>query len=144
SFKADAAKKNVIIVFDKISMPAEAISLDVGRIRSVLNILIRNALNYTPSGGQIVIKLKKEIENDKEVFHLIIQDNGVGIRREDLNKIFSRFYRSPDVIKIIPDGAGLGLFIAKHIIEAHNGRLWAESDGIGKGSSFHVILPKTI
>src|SRR3989344_2917509 len=77
SFKADAAKKNVIIVFDKISMPAEAISLDVGRIRSVLNILIRNALNYTPSGGQIVIKLKKEIENDKEVFHLIIQDNGV-------------------------------------------------------------------
>jgi signal transduction histidine kinase len=69
-----------------------------------------------------------------------VSDSGIGMSKELQQKLFGQFVRDPSIKKEIR-GTGLGLYIAKHIIEAHKGKIWAESEGIGKGSTFYIKLP---
>jgi two-component system, OmpR family, phosphate regulon sensor histidine kinase PhoR len=107
---------------------------DTPRLQQVLVNLLHNAIKYTPSGGRIQISVKKE--NQSVLFR--IEDNGVGIREEDVPRIFERFYKADRARS--GGGAGLGLAIARHLIEAHGGRIWAESRE-GQGSIFFFLLP---
>jgi heavy metal sensor kinase len=110
---------------------------DPDRLKQVLLNLVTNALKYTPDGGEVILSLTAE----GGYAFLRVSDTGVGIPKEDLPYIFERFYRVDKARARQIGGAGLGLSIAKWIVEAHHGRIWAESE-VGKGSTFTVQLPR--
>ena len=103
----------------------------------VLTILVGNAFQYTRSGGLVTINARR---SDGEI-QISVRDTGVGIPAEHLPHIFDRFYRVDKSRARLHGGSGIGLTIAKHLVEAHAGRIWAESDGDGKGSVFNFTLP---
>jgi PAS domain S-box-containing protein len=114
------------------------IMADRRRIKDVFNSLVDNAIKYTQDGGRIQVNSRDE----GRMIHVWVKDNGVGIPLENLGKIFDRFHivASNDLSHQV-NRLGLGLPIAKGIVEAHGGRVWVESQ-VGKGSVFHVDLPK--
>ncbi len=112
-------------------------SVDSIRIRQVLFNLIGNAIRHTPQDGRIVIQAKKNASG----IHVRIQDSGDGLTQEELAFVFDRFYRADRSRSRETGGTGLGLSIAKAIIEAHDGRIYAESHGKGQGSTFSFSIP---
>ena len=113
------------------------VSVDKDRITQVLTNLLGNALQYTPSGGKVVITASQK----KSEIHISIRDTGIGMSPDQLPHIFNRFYRSDKSRARANGGSGIGLTIAQALVKAHHGRIWAESEGEGKGSSFHFTLP---
>ncbi|MBN1215227.1 MAG: PAS domain S-box protein [Candidatus Lokiarchaeota archaeon] len=116
------------------------ISIDKSRIERVITNLLINAINYTPSGGIIKVKFRKFEKN----IEISVIDSGIGISEEDLKKMFNKFVhieKPDDEYDIKLDGTGLGLYISKEIIELHKGKIYAESKGLKKGSSFKFELP---
>jgi histidine kinase len=110
---------------------------DPDRIAQALINLIGNALQYTLAGGQVDVIVQRK--NNEVLFS--ITDTGVGIAAEHLPHLFTRFYRVDKSRARASGGSGIGLTIARHLVEAHRGRIWAESDGIGQGSQFMFSLP---
>jgi signal transduction histidine kinase len=108
---------------------------DYGKIRQVVSNLIDNSVKYTLSGG---LKVSLGRENGSVLFN--VKDTGIGMNMETLEAIFHKFSRAKDVSRIYTEGTGLGLYVAKEIVEHHKGRIWAESDGLSKGSRFFVEL----
>ena len=109
-------------------------------IYEVITNLLSNAIKYTPLNGNI--KIESEI-NDKDVI-ISIQDNGIGIEKKDKEQLFTKFgkiERYGQELDVLIDGTGLGLYISKKIIELHGGKIWVESDGRNKGSTFFFSLP---
>ncbi len=113
------------------------VEVDGSRIEQVLLNLVGNALQYTPAGGSVRVSAAEE--GDELVVR--VADTGIGVRREDLNRVFSRFYRVDKSRSRAGGGSGIGLTIAKHIVERHGGRIWAESGGSGEGSTFSFAIP---
>jgi len=112
------------------------IAADRRRLAEVLQNLLDNAIQYTPSGGQIVVSASSD--GDQVTF--TVSDTGIGIPRTDQPRIFERFYRVDVARSREVGGTGLGLSIAKHLVEAHGGRIWVESE-VGQGSKFHFTVP---
>jgi histidine kinase len=110
---------------------------DHDRISQVMLNLVGNALQYTPSGGRVRITA---IRNQDEIY-ISITDTGIGIPPEHVQHLFTRFYRVDKSRSRVGGGSGIGLTIAKHLVEAHGGRIWFESPGSGKGSTFAFTLP---
>jgi two-component system phosphate regulon sensor histidine kinase PhoR len=131
--QADRAGLSLNIVIPS-SLPQALADRD--RVEQVLVNLIHNAIKFSPPGGKIDISAKAEGNS----ILVSVADTGVGIPADDLPRIFERFYKVDRART--GSGTGLGLAIAKHIIEAHSGRIWAESIE-GKGSTFHFTLPLT-
>ncbi|MDP2820581.1 MAG: HAMP domain-containing sensor histidine kinase, partial [bacterium] len=117
--------------------PILPITLDSSKIRQVFINLIDNAIKYTPKNGQIEIIL----ENKPPVLRVSIKDSGVGMDKDEISELFQIFARGKSSPKLFSDGVGVGLFVAKKFVEIHKGKIWAESEGLGKGSSFIVELP---
>ncbi len=114
--------------------------LDKERMVMVMQNLLSNAIKYTPEYG----KIRVLIEVDKQYLHVKINDQGVGIPAEDQPKLFSKFFRATNVIKLETDGTGLGLFLVKNIIEKHNGKVSLKSEeGKGTEISFYIPIKKT-
>lgn len=113
------------------------VKADKTRLRFALQILFENAIIYTTEGGALTIKLR---QIGGEVI-LSFRDNGIGINETDLPHVFSKFYRSQEARHTDTEGMGIGLYMAKNIIEKHNGRIWAESRGEGQGATFSIALP---
>ena len=109
---------------------------DRRRLTEVLQNLLDNAIQYTPAGGQIMVSAEKR---DGEVV-FTVSDTGIGIPQADQPRIFERFYRVDVARSREVGGTGLGLSIAKHLMEAHGGRLWVESE-VGQGSQFRFSVP---
>ena len=110
---------------------------DEDRIVQVLTNLAGNALQHTPAGGSVTLGVQSV--GDEILF--TVKDTGAGIPAEHLAHIFDRFYRVDKSRSRVRGGSGIGLTIAKHLVEAHGGRIWAESEGEGKGSTFFFTLP---
>ncbi len=111
---------------------------DPDRLLQVLLNLLNNAAQYTPAGGAVCVEAKLV---GHEVL-MLVADNGVGISAEHIPHLFTRFYRvDKSRSRQAGGGSGIGLAIARHLVEAHGGRIWAESEGEGKGSTFTVALP---
>jgi PAS domain S-box-containing protein len=107
------------------------------RLREVVMNLIDNAIKYTPTGSvQVLLG-----GNDAEV-HITVSDTGLGISAEDISHLFQKFYRIDSSETRTIGGTGLGLYLVRRVIELHNGRVWAESDGAGKGARFNITLPR--
>ncbi len=112
------------------------ISGDVFWLKEAVNNLVENSLKYTKQ-GKITVSLEKK---DKKIL-LTVKDTGIGITPEDKKNLFTEGGRGKDSVKINVDSTGYGLYSVKLIVEAHKGRVWAESEGSGKGSQFYVELP---
>jgi signal transduction histidine kinase len=113
------------------------IMADGRRLRQVMFNLLSNATKFTPDGGAITVEGRKK---GKE-FIISISDTGIGIASEEQGKIFNEFYQASGDMKDKTPGTGLGLPITKRIVEMHGGRIWVESEGLGKGSRFTFTLP---
>jgi signal transduction histidine kinase len=125
----------------QVDIPDEHLSIwaDPGRVTQVLLNLLGNALQYTPSGGRVTVRITRKGQEAV----VKVQDTGIGIPIEHLSHIFERFYRVDKSRSRAGGGSGIGLTIARHLVEAHGGRIWAESPGPDKGSTFTFTLPST-
>lgn len=112
------------------------VEIDTDKMTQVIDNIINNAIKYSPDGGKITVNMKA---TDTQMI-LSISDEGLGIPKKDLPKIFDRFYRVDKARSRAQGGSGLGLAIAKEIIKQHNGFIWAKSE-YGKGSTFTIVLP---
>lgn len=125
-----------------LNVPSKKILyLDSKKISHILHILLDNAIKYNFVGGTIEISIKDFSEKRRKYVLISIKNSGIGLPKSQLPKVFSKFYRSKEGIKVDPEGSGLSLFIAKNYVEAHRGRIWAESQGLGKGATFKFLLP---
>lgn len=138
-FKLLAEKKNITFT---VKLPPHRIKqlIDPGAIAMALNNLIDNALRYTPGHGRVTVKLSYEPLDRPKQAVITVADSGVGIPRAELAKLFTKFFRANNIGTLSPKGTGLGLYIAKNIVEQHEGHIHVKSEQ-GHGSVFSVILP---
>ena len=131
-----AGAKNNVLALD---LPEEPVIVNADRkLKLVFVNLLNNAIRFSPNQGEIQIRMKS---NDKAVL-VEIQDQGIGIPPDKLERIFEQFYQVEDHMTRRYGGLGLGLSIAKVVVNLHGGRIWAESAGPGKGSTFKVALQR--
>ena len=130
-----AAEKDLRVSVNLLQ-PLPDIAADRRRLAEVLQNLLDNAMQYTPAGGQIMVGASA---NGAEVT-ITVSDTGIGIPQADQSRIFERFYRVDVARSREVGGTGLGLSISKHLVEAHGGRIWVESE-VGQGSQFHFTVP---
>lgn len=130
------AKKNITFEYEHPAESLPKVTIDPQKIRLAVQNLVDNAIKYTPQGGIVTISLT----GDDQHVTFKVSDNGVGIPHDQQSRIFSKFFRADNVIRMQTDGSGLGLFIVKNIIEKHHGGVWFESSE-GGGTSFFFSLP---
>jgi signal transduction histidine kinase len=131
-----AASKRIGLEY---SLPADLppIQADEDRVTQVLVNLVANAIQYTPEGGNVTISATRQADE----IHISVKDTGIGIPPEHIENLFTRFYRvDKSRSRNAGGGSGIGLTIARHLVEAHGGRIWAESNGDGLGSTFTFSL----
>lgn len=135
--KEVAKGKKITLTFDK---PANfpQLMLDETKIRQVIMNFVDNAIYYTPSGG----KVKVELKEDKSNVYFAVKDDGIGIPQSEQSQLFTKFYRASNARKARPDGTGLGLFMAKKVVNAQGGEVLFESKE-GKGSTFGFTFKKS-
>ena len=136
TYREEIKKKELKLELKKPEKKLPQVKVDAEKIQLAIQNLLDNAIRYTPTGGKIIISLgyiEKAIE-------FSIKDTGVGILKNQQSRVFSKFFRGANAIRMETEGSGLGLYIAKNIIEAHGGKIWFESEE-GKGTTFHFTLP---
>ena len=128
--------KHLELTFSEPQNPIPKVRADKLRILEVLHNLLSNAISYTNPGGKVTVKIET---NPYEVI-THITDSGIGIPKEALPRLFTKFFRVSGVLEQGSKGTGLGLYISKAIIEMHHGRIWVQSEE-GKGSTFSFAIP---
>lgn len=132
-----AKDKGISLRHKKPARPLPKVKADPIKIREVIQNLVDNAIHYTPEGEVII-----ETEHDSKDVKIIVQDTGIGMTKKDKQRLYKKFSRGEGVLQIYPNGSGLGLFIAKKILEGMNGTISAKSEGRGKGSTFTITIPR--
>ncbi|MBM4427357.1 MAG: GAF domain-containing sensor histidine kinase, partial [Chloroflexi bacterium] len=136
SFHDMARKKGIAIKKETPQGNDLWVDVDSGKIAIVLSNLVKNALTFTNENGQVIVRGEKQ----SDYVQISVQDNGVGIPASDLPRVFDRFYQVESHLTRRHGGMGLGLSVAKVMVEMHGGRIWAESNE-GLGSTFTFLLP---
>jgi len=121
----------------KIPSDLPAVDVDDDRMEQVLMNVVGNALQYTPAGGEVEVSAHRE----GRFVHVDVRDDGIGVPLEHQPHIFTRFYRVDKSRSRASGGSGIGLTIARYLVEAHGGEIWVESAGRGQGSTFTFSLP---
>ena len=129
------AKKKDLTLSKHIEEDLPDFKFDANKLEFALSNLLDNAIKYTPGGGKVTFNVSK----DKGQIHVSVSDNGIGIPKEEYDRVFTKFYRSREALTYFTDGSGLGLYVTKNIVEQHGGRVWFESEE-GTGTTFHVLL----
>ncbi len=132
--KAD--EKNLKLSYNKIDKKLPILKLDNEKIRQVVMNLIDNAIKYTEKG---IVDVSLEVKKNKIEF--CVSDSGMGIEEDDMPNLFKKFSRGKGTATVHTEGTGLGLYVAKQMVDAHKGKIWAESKGKGKGTKFCFELP---
>ena len=120
------------------TQPVLVATLDTARVEQVLTNLIGNAIKYSPQGGTIHITIHEETA--REVLRIDVQDQGIGIPKQQQAQIFGRFIRADNALAWGISGTGLGLYLCRELVERQGGQLWFESEE-GVGSTFSMTLP---
>ena len=131
-----ATNKNIQLTYNKPKSFPD-INLDETKTRQVIMNFIDNALYYTPSGGHIIVDLK----DTPSTVEYRVTDNGIGVPKSEVHQLFTKFFRAANARKARPDGTGIGLFMAKKVIDAQNGSVIFQTEE-GKGSTFGFRFPK--
>lgn len=142
------AREEVLVTVDRedhtvvYNLPEEPVVLkiDMPKMCVVFVNLLLNAIRFTPVDGEIILS----VEDQKDQVMISITDTGRGINQESLEKIFEVFYQEDDHMTRRYGGLGLGLSIARELVQLHGGSVWAESEGLGEGATFKVVLPKPV
>lgn len=129
-------KSGVELIFEQPKEKVPNIEVDVEKLQLVFQNLLDNAIRYTPAGGKVTISIRP----DKLYIEVAVKDTGIGIPKDKQSRIFDKFFRADNAVKLQTEGSGLGLFIAKNIIEKHGGSVWFESEE-SKGSAFYFRIP---
>jgi len=141
----DVRRKNINLHWRYPDKPFPRVSGDAKMLQRVLSNLLSNAVKYTPRDGHIEISVRR-VEEQRPggrkgpYLQVSIEDNGIGIPKEEQERVFALFFRSRNVVASDIEGAGLGLFITKKIVDLHKGAVWFESDE-QKGSTFTFTVP---
>ena len=134
-YNEELSRKDIKFNFIKPDVLPGAMA-DPEKIRIVFRNIFENAIKYTPKGEEITVSIKN-FDNELEIS---ISDTGMGIPEKQQDRIFTKFFRGANIMRMETQGTGLGLFIAKNIVEAHKGRIWFESEE-NKGTTFYFTLP---
>jgi signal transduction histidine kinase len=135
--KPEAAAKKIYLEFEKPAQPLPQIKADPKKLKAALFNIVDNGIKYTEKGG-VTVKVRSMNSEIK----IEVEDTGMGMTKEEIDTLFSGFFkRSEEAKKVYATGRGIGLFLSDQIIKAHRGRVWAESEGKGKGSTFYIELP---
>jgi len=140
-FQGVAQSKKIKLIYE-LRDDSPAVFADAERVIQIITNLVNNAIKFTKPEGVITVSYSL---TDDEMAQITVADSGMGIPKEDLDRIFERFEQSEHSNQNIPKGTrgtGLGLSICKELIKMHHGKIWAESE-LGKGSKFHFTLPLT-
>jgi signal transduction histidine kinase len=132
-----AKQYGVSVYFERPQSAVEVLA-DDAKLDLALSNLINNGVKYNRRGGMVTLRIRPLV-NDKQV-EVTIEDTGAGIAAADKPRLFQKYFRTEDGKRINAEGTGLGLYLAKNVIEKHSGRIWVESVP-GRGSSFHFTLP---
>ena len=135
SFQAVAQQKGITLC-GEVAADVDPVTLNAQKVGRVLGNLISNALQYTPAGGTVQVSARRQNQG----VTVRVQDSGSGFDPQDLPRIFEQFYRGEEARTRSTGGAGLGLAIAKGVVEAHRGRIWAENVATG-GAQVSFLLP---
>jgi len=130
-------KKKIVVNLSSEFSKQLKLSIDENKIQQVFQNLISNAIKYSKNKGSVEIGYERK-KKDEAIFY--VKDYGLGIPKEQQKKVFEKFFRADNVVTLYTDGTGLGLYIAKAIVEAHGGRIWFESSE-NKGTTFYFALP---
>ena len=133
-----ARKAGVKIYLDRPSGELPTVMIDPKRLSVALTNILENAIRYNVENGEVTVKVDRL--QDKPYLVVSVKDTGIGIPPESLAKLFGKFYRADNAVKAQTEGSGLGLYIAKGIVEAHGGQIWAESE-IGRGTTISFAIP---
>ena len=135
--RVQAEGKGIYLKLERPKEPIPLIKADSSKLKVALVNVVDNGVKYTKQGG-VTIKVK----NQNSKVKIIVQDTGLGIPKEELPTLFTRtFERGEEAKRAWGPGKGIGLYLTSQIIQAHKGRIWTESEGKGKGSTFYVELP---
>jgi len=137
-YRGEIEKKNIKFEFKEPEQKLPRILADEEKIKLAVENLLNNAIGYTFPGGSIIISIDL-LENEIE---FKIEDTGTGIPKDEQSRVFTKFFRGINAVRMETEGSGLGLFVTKNIIEAHGGRIWFKSEE-GRGSTFYFTLPLT-
>jgi len=140
-----AKAKNCAIIFNKPRKKLPKVSIDPSLMRQVIHNLVMNAVRYSRPAKNCGMKVTLERENKKSKEQesnilISVADNGIGIPKEMQSRIFEKFFRADNAVKAVAEGTGLGLYIAKMIVESSGGKIWFESEK-DKGSTFYFTIP---
>lgn len=137
----ESAKARGVVIRYEQALPAPVrTQADFEKLYEVVANLMDNAIKYS-SAGEVLVRLEQVERGGAPHLRFSVHDDGIGIAAEDLPRLFSKFIRTDAAKRVRAEGMGIGLYFAKRIIEDHGGRIWAESPGLGKGSTFIVELP---
>lgn len=133
-----ATKRGLVLMFGAKCDSGCMVNADIGKVRQVILNVIDNAVKYTERGS---VDVTAHDNLQKKTVTISVKDSGVGMSAESLEALFDKFVRAKNANSVNVTGTGLGLYVAKRMIEEMGGRIWAESEGEGKGSTFHIELP---
>ena len=136
TLKKEAESKHITITQE--IQPMIVCYCDKNRIAQVVENLILNAIEFS---AQENARIHILLEQNKGIIKLVVKDNGIGIKKENIDLIFYRLYRSAPAINLAYNADGLGMSVCKWIVENHGGSIWVESEGVGKGAEIHISLP---
>ena len=134
---SDAAEAKHIRVVPELPDTLPVANFDRGKLIIVLENLLDNAIKYTPSGGTVIVR----VSHKGRIVSIEVIDTGIGISKKDHPRLFEKFFRGEEARKMFTDGSGLGLFVAKTIVDGHKGTLTVFSESAGKGTRVSVELP---
>ena len=136
--KEKALKHNIQLSYEVKDIPASIIA-DERKLKQVIYNLLANAVKFTPDGGRVHM----EAEKAGDFVQVSIEDTGIGIKEQDLQRIFDPFEQAESSLSRRFQGTGLGLSLTRSMVELHGGKIWAESEGEGKGAGFFFLMPMT-
>ncbi len=136
SYQDEVKKKKLKLEFKKPTKKLPEVKIDIEKMRLAIQNFLDNAIRYTPSGGKVTVSIR----DTKKSIEFQIQDTGIGIPKDQQERVFTKFFRAANAIRSETEGSGLGLYITKNIIEAHGGKTWFESEE-GKGATFYFTIP---
>ena len=135
---AEAEEYGIRVYFEKPEESSMALTADRDKLAHVLNNVLDNAIKYNVKNGKVTVSIKRVA--DSPFIEIAIADTGIGVVSEDMPKLFTKFFRGENVVKIQTEGSGLGLYITKNIIRRHGGDVRVESE-INRGTTFYFTLP---
>lgn len=137
SIVTNQANAKKIVIKTQVPEGLPPVYADHKRLEFVVQMMLENALVYSPEGGTVALS----VHTEGSFVEISVKDSGIGISKEDLAHLFSRFYRAANALAVHTEGLGIGLSVSRDIMKRHGGDIWAESGGLGQGSTFTIKIP---